>query len=227
MFDVDGRTRSRRRFGRFALALSIWAGAASCAPSDVARKPVITTTQPVATPREIAGVRNFAWVTKTVSRGAQPTRAGFETLKSMGVKTVIDLRGKSHRDEIDGLDLKYVQVPSSISKPDEQQFVDFLRLVRDPHNLPVFVHDDAGADRVGLYVAVYRMVEQGWTSRDARAELDRFHFNPFWTQVPTFLDRLDVESLRHQASLAPSTRPATTRAATRRSRESRPSSGPT
>lgn len=218
---ATGRPTAAPMFARLLLALSIGGAAASCASHEPPKKPAITTTQPVATPRELPGVGNFAWVTGSLGRGAQPTRAGFETLRAMGVKTVIDLRGKSHRDDVEGLGLKYVQVPSSISKPDVQQLVEFLRVVRDPQNRPAFVHDDAGADRVGLYVAVYRMVEQGWTSRDAQAELARFHFNPFWDQVPGFLDRLDVESLRVQLAVPPTTR-AATRAASRPATRSDP-----
>lgn len=163
------------------------------------------TTQPLATPRELAGVANFAQISPVLYRGAQPTASGFEMLKQVGIKTIVDLRGKSHRDQIDGMGFKYFQIPSSVSRPDEKQIVQFLRTVRDAQNQPVFVHDDSGGDRVGLYVAAYRMVEQGWTARDVEVELPNFHFDKFWTQIPAFLDRLDVESIRQQLDQPPAT----------------------
>jgi protein tyrosine phosphatase (PTP) superfamily phosphohydrolase (DUF442 family) len=178
----------------------------SCAPHKVSP----ATTQPLATPRDIPGVRNFAWVTAYLCRGGQPDAVGFGQLKAAGVKTVVDLRGKSHRDEVESLGLKYVQIPSSAAKPDRQQVVEFLRLARDVQNRPVFVHDEAGADRVGLYLAAFRIVEQGWTPRDAGVEMNGFHFNPYWAQVSPFLNQLDVESIRRELAVVPTTTTATT-----------------
>jgi tyrosine-protein phosphatase SIW14 len=123
----------------------------------------------------------------------------------MGIRTIVDVRGKSHIDHIEALGLKYIQIPSSVSRPDEQQIIQFLRVVRDPQNQPVFVHDDLGGDRASLYVAAYRMAEQGWTARDAKAELPRFHFDKYWTQIPEFLEHLDVEAVRRESRRPPTT----------------------
>jgi tyrosine-protein phosphatase SIW14 len=173
--------------------------AASCA------RPIAPTTRPLATPRDLPGVSNFAQLSPVLYRGAQPTPAGFEMLRQMGIKTIVDVRGKSHRDSIEGTGLRYVQIPSSVSRPDTAQVLEFLRIVRDPLYQPIFVHDDLGADRTALYVAAYRMVEQDWTARDAEAELPRFHFDKYWSQIPAFLEHLDVESIRGQLDQPPST----------------------
>jgi protein tyrosine phosphatase (PTP) superfamily phosphohydrolase (DUF442 family) len=169
------------------------------------------TTQPLGTPSELPGLPDFAQVSAVLYRGGQPTPAGFERLKQMGIRSVVDVRGKSHTDHLEGLGLKYLQIPSSVSRPDRQQIIQFLRIVRDPQNQPVFVHDDLGSDRVGLYVAAYRMVEQGWTARDVEAELPRFHFDKYWTQIPEFLNHLDVDPIREELNHPPSTqsRPTT------------------
>ena len=175
------------------------------------------TTQPLATPRDLPGRPDFAQVSPVLYRGGQPTPWGFEQLKQIGIRTVVDVRGKSHTDHIESLGLKYIQIPSSVSRPDEQQVILFLRVVRDPQNQPVFVHDDLGGDRVGLYVAAYRMAEEGWTAQDAEAELPRFHFDRYWTQIPAFLNQLDVEAIRIE-----SRRPATTAPQSRHAESSSP-----
>jgi protein tyrosine/serine phosphatase len=153
----------------------------------------------------LPGLPNFAQVSDALYRGGQPTPAGFERLKETGIRTVVDVRGKSHVDHIEGLGMKYIQIPTSVSRPDRQQVIQFLRIVRDPQNQPVFVHDDLGGDRAGLYVAVYRMAEQGWTARDAELELPRFGFDKYWTQIPAFLDRLDVGAIRADSRRPPTT----------------------
>jgi hypothetical protein len=180
--------------------------AVSCTP----KKPPPATTQPVSTPQDLPGLRNFAWVTPYLARGGQPDAVGFTQLKTRGVKTIVDLRGLSHRDEIDTLGIKYVQIPSNVSKPDLTQVVQFLRLVREDQNRPAFVHDEAGSDRVGLYIAAFRIVEQGWSNHDALLELDRFHFSPYWTQVPDFLAHLDPQLIRRELASPPTTTTAPT-----------------
>jgi protein tyrosine phosphatase (PTP) superfamily phosphohydrolase (DUF442 family) len=192
------------RWPRGAIMLMAAVTAVSCAQSP-ARPVVFATTQPLAAPTDIAGVSNFAQVSPHLYRGGQPTARGFERLKQIGIKTVIDLRGKSHRDDIEALGLRYLHIPSSASQPDQQEIIQFLRIAIDPASQPVFIHDERGADRVGLYVAAYRMVEQGWTARDAQAELPRFHFNPFWKQIPQFLDRLEPAQMRRLVEEPPAT----------------------
>jgi hypothetical protein len=180
--------------------------AASCTP----KKPPPATTQPVSTPQNLPGLRNFAWVTPYLARGGQPDAVGFSQLKTRGVKTIVDLRGLSHRDEIDTLGFKYIQIPSNAAKPDLTQVVQFLRFVREDQNRPVFVHDEAGSDRVGLYIAAYRIVEQGWSAPDALLEMNRFHFNPYWTQLPDFLTHLDPALVRRELASPPTTTTAPT-----------------
>src|SRR5215471_10147553 len=45
-------------------------------------------------PTPTPGLRNFHQVNEHVYRGAQPAVWGYKTLASMGVKTIIDLRGE-------------------------------------------------------------------------------------------------------------------------------------
>ena len=182
--------------------IAVWM-ISSCAPQ---RAPVATT-QPLATPENLPGLPNFAMVSPVLYRGGQPTPEGFVTLKRMGVKTIVDLRGKTHRDPLDGQSLKDVQIPSNAAAPNQKKIVQFLRLTRDPSATPVFVHDDRGSDRVACYIGAYRIVEQGWTAKDAEAELPRFGFDPFWHAIPSFLDTLNAPKIRDELSRPPDTRP--------------------
>ena len=170
-------------------------GGFSCAPAQAP-----ATTQPLAWPYDLPGLPNFAKVSNGLYRGGQPTSEGFEQLKRMGIKTIIDLRGKSHRDELDDPGLRYVHLPSSASHIDETSIIALLRLVRDPANQPVFVHDLGGGERASCYVAVYRIVEQGWTRADAKAELANFHYDPYWKSIANYIDQLDPQKLRAAAA---------------------------
>lgn len=176
---------------------------ASCAHSPPA---AVATTQALASPRDVPGLPNFAQVSSALYRGAQPDSRGFQKLKEMGVKTIVDLRGQSHRDEVEALGLKYVHIPTDVLHIEDAKVLEFLRVVNDPANQPVFVHCSRGADRTGCYVAAYRMVEEGWSEQDAEAELPRFHFFPLWCDIPAYLRQLDVRQARARL-LRPATAP--------------------
>jgi|SRR5665213_64689 len=177
--------------------------------NDVHSAPPPPTTRPRATSSEWTGVHNAARVSANLYRGGQPTQAGFATLKSMGIKTIVDLRGKSHLDKADGLGLSLVHIPANIERPNVEQIIAFLHLMRSPASTPVFIHDDLGADRVGLFVAAYRMVEEDWSADDALAELPQFRFDVYWISVPKFIRHLDVKAIREKLDAMPTTRPAT------------------
>lgn len=185
------------------MLLALLAG--SCASQPPPKK--TPTTQPLASSQDLPGLPNFGRVSDVLYRGAQPDEGGFEQLKKMGVKTVVDLRGASHRDELGSLGIKYVHIPTNVMQIEQAKVIEFLRIVRDPANQPVFLHCERGADRTGCYVAAYRMVEQGWEEPDAEAELPNFHFNPFWGNIRTYLRQLDPERIRRDLNSHPTIEP--------------------
>src|SRR4051812_4213137 len=104
---------------RIVIGYATLLGALSCAPKN----PAPATTQPISTPQDLTGLRNFAWVTPFLARGGQPTATGFVRLKERGIKTVVDLRGKTHRDDV-APGMRYLQLPTNVSKPELKQVVE-------------------------------------------------------------------------------------------------------
>ena len=92
-------------------------------------------------------------------------------------------RGGFHqgRDVLPGLeageDFKCVHIGMEAWDADEDELVEFLKVLADPANRPVFVHCKHGADRTGTAVATYRVVCQGWTKEDAIDEMRSGGFN--------------------------------------------------
>ena len=67
----------------------------------------------------------------------------------MGIKTVINLRGRSEKDpvaDVPGLAFEHIAV-DPFSSLDADEVARFLRIVRDKNRTPVFVHCHYGADR--------------------------------------------------------------------------------
>ena len=163
-------------------------------------------TRPAAWAEAIAlpNLPNLHRVSPGLYRGAQPSQAGFADLKALGVRTVVNLRlFGSDRQEAREAGLEYVHIAAEAWDADEDEVVEFLKIVTDPARGPVFVHCTHGADRTGLMVAIYRIVVQHWPKDEAVREMTEggFGFHPFWDELVEYLRAVDVEGLRRKAGM--------------------------
>jgi protein tyrosine phosphatase (PTP) superfamily phosphohydrolase (DUF442 family) len=154
----------------------------------------------------VRSVSNFAKVSPTLWRGSQPTADGFRDLEAAGVKTVISFR-HDHDDTrlLSGTHLKYVRIRTYAWDPSEADLIPFFRVVQNPDNWPVFIHCNKGQDRVGFYVAAYRIVVDGWSADDALREMFQFKYSPIWYRIPVVLRQIDVEKLKAQIAASSTT----------------------
>ncbi len=147
-------------------------------------------------------IPRFDQVAEGFYRGGQPRRQGFEYLKQLGVKTVINLRAEDQEaEEVKSLGLHYVHIPMSPwGRVPEAKIQMFFQVMRDHDSYPVFVHCERGADRTGFMVGLYRIAFQDW-SADRAYEEARAH-----GMYPWYL------SLKHQLYSFAGHRAASTRA---------------
>ena len=128
----------------------------------------------------VANVRNFGKINEHYYRGEQPKGEDFAELKRLGIKTVIDLRKDQMSDaqaQAEQAGLRYVNLPLTTKKPPtEDETEQFLRLVNEPENWPVYVHCKGGRHRTGVLTAVYRITQDGWTADQAYDEMKLFDF---------------------------------------------------
>jgi uncharacterized protein (TIGR01244 family) len=146
-------------------------------------------------------IPNFGVVSGELYRGAQPSMYDLAQLEKCGVKTIIDLRRPDHPETREAnaaakLGLKYIPLPLGYGAPSKEQVSNFLKIVNDPANQPVFVHCRYGADRTGTMVAIFRMTVQGWSFKNAYAEMRVHHFKPFLLGM-----KRAVQSCTNQATL--------------------------
>ncbi len=102
----------------------------------------------------------------------------------------------SDRELLARTGLQYVEIPCNSLHPERDDVLKFLKIVEDPKNQPVFVHCQRGADRTGLMVAAYRILDQGWTNDEALAEIPNFHFNSIHTGIHSLLKGFDSDVMR-------------------------------
>ena len=160
-----------------------------------------------ATPVTLEGAPNLPRVSETLYRSAQPTEAGMKRLAELGVKTVLNLRSfHSDRDEIGNTGLVYEHISMKAWHPERDEAVKFLQIVTDPARAPVLVHCQHGADRTGTLCAIYRIVVQKWTKEEAIREMTEggFGFHSIWSNLPEWIEKLDVDALKQAADAAQS-----------------------
>jgi protein tyrosine/serine phosphatase len=147
------------------------------------------------TESQYADLPNFHQVNPQLYRGAQPKAGGLQTLKGIGIKTIVNLRGEDEHareegEETRALGLRYYNVPlPELSSPNDKQVQQVLEIINTVENQPVFVHCRRGEDRTGTIVACYRISHDGWTASEAKAEAEKRGMS--WTQVgmKRFIDK--------------------------------------
>jgi len=130
-----------------------------------------------------AGLPNFHRVEPGIYRGAAPTAQGLKSLKTMGVKTIIDLRIEKTRHQAkrdaEALGFRWIGLPMGKEAPTKQQVNTLLTTLGDPSKHPVYVHCQYGADRTGCMIGLYRVTVQDWPFEKAWAEMRRYGFKKF------------------------------------------------
>lgn len=152
----------------------------------------------------VPGVINFAKISDALWRGAQPTAEGFKALEKMGLRTVVSFRSQHDDFELlQGTRLKYLRIESHAGHPEDEDIVQFLKVIQNPANHPVFIHCAQGRDRTGVNAAAYRMVLQGWSAEEAIQELKAFRFNKIWITVPRYIRKLNPEQMKNRVDQLP------------------------
>jgi tyrosine-protein phosphatase SIW14 len=125
-------------------------------------------------------IDNFGQVNEHYYRGAQPKASDYADLQALGIRTVVDLTEDGNADEarlVEAQGMKLVRIPMTTRViPTAEQLAQFLRVVGDSANQPVYVHCQGGRHRTGVMTAIYRMTNDGWDAAKAFAEMKQYKF---------------------------------------------------
>ena len=124
-----------------------------------------------------AGITNYTKVDAVVACGGATDTSALAGLKSEGFKSVINLRlatetganVEQNMAQAKDLGLNYFHLPLSGAAPDPAIVDQFLTVVSNKANQPVFIHC-ASANRVGAVWLVKRVLQDNWTVDKATTE---------------------------------------------------------
>jgi len=124
------------------------------------------------------GISNFGQMDERFFRGGRPGKKDFDTLKAIGVDTIIDLTDNSPEEQglAQAAGLKYVNVAiKDKSYPTDEAVALFLKTVNDPATGKFYVHCAGGRHRTGDMAAVYRF-QEGWDYDKVYQEMLNYDF---------------------------------------------------
>ncbi len=123
--------------------------------------------------------RNFLWIGKDFCTGGQPSLEDLSKLRAQGVRTLLSLRRPEETDLFQqeketarSLGLNFFNIPVDSSNLQTAQVDEFLEVVSEESNHPVFIHC-ASASRVGGFWIIYRVLHDGWSIEKAEEEARR------------------------------------------------------
>ena len=154
-----------------------------------------------ATPVQLRGAPNLYKVTDYLYRSGQPTEEGMKNLKKLGIKTIINLRAfyfDSDKTRETGLLVEELSV--KVWHIEDADVVRVLRIIHKRENGPFLIHCSNGANRAGVMIAMFRVVEEGWTKEDAIQEMVNggYGFHRLWFRIVGYVKHADVERIRKQ-----------------------------
>jgi protein tyrosine/serine phosphatase len=151
-----------------------------------------------AKPIPMDGASNLFQVSDILYRSAQPTPDGLKRVQELGVKTVINLRA-FHNDvtTTQAVDLLDDELSINTWHITDADVIHVMRLLNDPAGAPYLIHCQHGADRTGLMVAMYRIIDQHWSKDAAIDELVHggYGYHPVWTNILDYIRHVDVVAL--------------------------------
>jgi tyrosine-protein phosphatase SIW14 len=157
-----------------------------------------------AQPIETTSLKNFYKLDDHVYRSAQPDEKGFEYLKTMGIRNILNLRDYHNDDsgtKTPGMNL--FRVPMDAGTIKTVDVVAALRFIKRAEG-PVLIHCWHGSDRTGTISAFYRIAFLNWPKEDAINELVQggFGYHSIYKNIPDFIRQADIKVIRQQV-LAP------------------------
>ena len=127
----------------------------------------------------IDDIYNFRRIDDSLCTSGQPTEAQLAAVAGDGVDVVINLAlhddpRYSLADEtgtVRSLGMDYVHIPVRFDAPAESDFLKFCAAMRQYAGKKILVHCAANM-RVSAFLGLYRVIEQGWSKKEAFALMD-------------------------------------------------------
>lgn len=148
-------------------------------------------------------IDNFHEVSPGVYRGAAPGQDGINYLKSLNVKSDIDLEGTRfwaiipEEHAADSASIHFIHKPilalpdilGDLTSVNDAEVTEILSDMGDPAQQPVFVHCQKGEDRTGMIVGLFEVLYLHMAPKDAWADMLAHGYHPHFTALTKYFEQ--------------------------------------
>ena len=148
---------------------------------------------------QVPGVPNLYKINDNLYRSGEPTKQGMKNLKTLGIRTVINLRFFYYgAHKIRGTGLLDEELSVKAWHIEDEDVIRVLKIIREKQNGPFLIYCEYGADRSGVMSAMYRIVEQGWTKDEAIEEMvyGGYGFHSMWLNIIRYVKKVDIDKIK-------------------------------
>jgi uncharacterized protein (TIGR01244 family) len=134
-------------------------------------------------------IYNYLYLDEKLSSSGMPKPEQMKSVADAGVQVVINLATSKSEGAIPnegelvkGLGMEYIHIPVDWNNPTKENLDQFMRMMDAHQNEHVLVHCQANY-RASAFVAMYRVVRQGWQADDALEVMHKIWHeeeNPVW-----------------------------------------------
>jgi protein tyrosine/serine phosphatase len=153
-----------------------------------------------ATPVLSENLHNWYQVDQLVYRSEQPDAEAMAEVEKFGIRRVLTLREyHDDEDETKASGLQIFRIPMNAAKIETKDVVQALKIIKASDE-PILVHCWHGSDRTGTVIAMYRIVEQGWSKEAAIDELKNggYGYHSIYGNIIDFINNADIDNLKKQ-----------------------------
>lgn len=167
------------------------------APPDNGNKAV----QPARWATPVKHDANLYRIDDKLYRSEQPVAEDGEAIVKLGIQSVINLRFFDRNDDdhlkVHGLTLLNRPLLSWSIKPKEIAEILYL-IEKQQQNGAVLIHCYHGADRTGLIAGMYRIIYQGWSVEEAKAEMQHgpYGYHSIWKNIANLFTEEKVKQVK-------------------------------
>lgn len=134
-------------------------------------------------------------------RSEQPVAEDGEAIVKLGIQSVINLRffDRNDDDHLKAYGLILLNRPLLSWSIKPKEIAEILYLIeKQQQNGAVLIHCYHGADRTGLIAGMYRIIYQGWSVEEAKAEMQHgpYGYHSIWKNIAKLFTEEKVKQVK-------------------------------
>lgn len=148
------------------------------------------------------GLENLYKLNDSIYRSEQPDSIKLDNLKKIGIKSILNLTKDQNDTVIFGNRYFYFySLPMKAEHITDEVITKALKTLRDAPK-PILVHCRHGSDHTGVVIAMYRLIFEGRSKKEALRELRKggYSFNRVFVNIPAYIRKVNIEQIRSTLS---------------------------